>query len=382
MIAIGLMSGTSLDGIDAALLNIRPAGKTYEIALLEFATTPYSEALLAQFASMLPPHSGSAAAMAAVHQAVGQAYADAAAAIAQGRSVDYIAMHGQTIYHDGARAQTLQVGSPYYARDRLAASVCFDFRSADCALGGHGAPLVPYVDSLLLTSPEKDRVAINIGGIANLTYLPRAGVPSEAVAFDCGPGNMLIDAFVSARSNGVQRFDERGTLAAQGVVNDAALQGMQEDPYFRQAPPKSSGREQFGSHFLHAYGALLAALSPQDVAATLTALTATTIADALISIAPVGAEVLVSGGGTENDTLMRMLKERLSGYCVETTDTMHLRSAAKEALAFAVFGYETLRMRPANLPRVTGATQATVLGAVAPYQLDRLFERVKAECAE
>lgn len=381
MIALGLMSGTSLDGIDAAVVELRPKGATYDLRLLDFATTPYDPELLALLNAILPPNPGTAGGFAAAHQSLGRAYADAAAAIAKGRPLDYVAMHGQTVYHDGMRAQTTQLGSPYVLRDRLHASVCFDFRSADCALDGQGAPLVPYVDSILLASPDEDRVAVNIGGIANVTYLPRGNDPAGVIAFDSGPGNMLLDAFVFACTHGSKRFDENGELAARGTLNGMALQAMLRDPYFAQAPPKSTGRERFGTHFLSEHAALLTELSAPDCAATLTALSAISVADAIKRVAPTGSRILLSGGGANNATLVRILKERLSGYPVETTAAMQIPSDAKEAIAFAVLGYETLRMRPANLPRVTGARGPAVLGAIVPYELDALLMRIRAECA-
>ncbi len=382
MIAVGLMSGTSLDGIDAAVVELRPKAGSYDLRLLDFATTPYEPELLEGLRTLLPPNPGSIARAAAVHKALGIAYAGAATAVAGGRTIDFAAMHGQTVYHDGALSQTLQLGSPYYLRDRLSASVCFDFRSADCALDGHGAPLVPYVDALLLSSRDEDRVAVNIGGIANLTFLPRGGAGGDAIAFDTGPGNMLIDAFVFQRSGGKKRYDENGEMAAGGSVNQAALQALLRDPYFALPPPKSTGRERFGAQFLSEHSGVLGHLSDRDGAATLTALTAATLAEGIQRVAPAGARVLLSGGGAQNRALSGALKERLCAYRVETTDTMQIPGDAKEAIAFAVLGYETLRMRPANLPRVTGARAPAVLGAVAPFRLAALLERVRSECAE
>lgn len=382
MIAIGLMSGTSLDGIDAALVEIHPRGASYAFELLDFGTVPYDRETVDALKSIMPPNDGSTSAVAHMHHHVGELYAEAAARVAGTRKIDYAAMHGQTVYHDGERAITLQLGSPYFLRDRLHATVCFDFRSADCALGGHGAPLVPYVDSLLLTSPDEDRIAINIGGIANLTFLPRAATPEHAIAFDCGPGNMLIDAFLQERTANEKNFDEDGAIATRGTVDRAALDRMLADPYFFQVLPKSTGRERFGSQFLLAeHAAVMQALTLEDGAATLTELTAVTIADAVRQLAPAGCAVLVSGGGAYNTSLMKRLRERLSEYRVETTTDMDLRSDAKEAIAFALLGYETLRERPANLPRVTGASAQAVLGAIVPYEFDSLGRRVQAECA-
>ena len=363
--AAGLMSGTSLDGIDVAIVSIETRGGRPDFTLLRFASVPYPEELRALLYSLMPPAAGSAEAIAVAHRRLGEAYAQAVQDAAQGRALDFIALHGQTVYHDGHRAVTLQLGSPYELRDRFNATVVFDFRSADCALGGHGAPLVPYVDALLLGSPDEDRVAVNLGGIANLTYLKKGAPAADAVAFDSGPANMLIDAFVSARTNGTVTYDRDGAFALAGRLNQATLDALLADPYFALTPPKSTGRERFGDQFLTAHDALLAPLSTADGAATLTALTAQTVAAAVKQVAP-PAHVLVSGGGARNPALMAALAERLPGYRVETTDEMNLPVDAKEAIAFALLGFETLRGRPANLPRVTGARAAAVLGAIVP----------------
>ena len=200
MIAVGLMSGTSLDGIDAALVRILPRAGTYSVDLLNFVTVPFEDTLDRQLRAALPPHTATAPTIADLHRRLGAAFARAARTAAGALSVDYIASHGQTIYHDGNAHCTIQLGDPFVIREALRATVCFDFRSADCVLGGSGAPLVPYVDVLLLADPREDRVALNIGGIANVTALPRDAVPNDVMAFDTGPGMMLIDAFVQMRT--------------------------------------------------------------------------------------------------------------------------------------------------------------------------------------
>ncbi|MBV8246071.1 MAG: anhydro-N-acetylmuramic acid kinase [Candidatus Eremiobacteraeota bacterium] len=380
MKALGMMSGTSLDGIDAALVDIAPAGTGYALALLSFVTIPYETPLSERLRSVLPPHSGSIALAAELARDLGEAYARAAVAAVGETAVDYVAMHGQTLFHDGTRGITLQSGLPYALRDAIRATVCFDFRSADCALGGHGAPLMPYVDALLLRSATEDVVAVNLGGIANLTFLPRGAALRDVIAYDTGPGNMLIDSFVFARTQGSAAFDEGGRTALAGNVDAAALQEMLSDPYFAMLPPKSTGRERFGAQFLQAHREVLDRLSLEDGAATLSALTAETVARAVRGAASPGARVVVSGGGAHNRAVVDSLKERLAGYGVEETGIMQLPGDAKEAMGFAVLGYETLRERPANLPQVTGARGPAVLGAIAPYRLAELLARVRSEC--
>ncbi len=379
MIAIGLMSGTSLDGIDAALIRIVPTQAAYELDLLEFRTVAYDRALMESLRAILPPHTGTVGALAELHGAIGRAFGSAACALAGSQKVDYIASHGQSVYHDGERSTTLQIADAFAIREAARATVCFDFRSADCAVGGHGAPLVPYVDRLLLQSSTEERIALNIGGIANYTYLPTDGNLS---ACDTGPGNMLIDAFVHQRTGGAMTFDRDGQLAARGQVNTAALSEMLADSYFAKAPPKSAGREQFGSQFLVLRGSRLQALSTEDGAATLAALTAQSVADAVKALCKPGARIIASGGGVHNRELMRQLEERLAGYRVEASSSMGLSVDGKEALAFAVLGYETLRGRNANLPCATGASRPVPLGAIAPFELTRLLAKVERECAE
>lgn len=380
MIAIGLMSGTSLDGVDAALVRIRPSKGTYAVDLLNFVTLPFEEELMGALRAALPPNAGTVAQLAELHREIGLAFAQAAQLAQSDMPIDYIASHGQTMWHAGDRHVTLQIGDPFVIREAMQTTVCHDFRSADCAAGGHGAPLVPYVDALLLGSDDEDRVAVNIGGIANLTILRRGAGPHEVTAFDSGPGNMLIDAFVRSRTSGETTFDRDGALAAAGSVSQAALDAMLADPYFALAPPKSTGREQFGAQFLQAHAKYLDALSLEDGAATLTALTAASLAHAIADGAPQGARVLVSGGGAHNRALMAALQERLPQFRVERSEVMNLHGDAKEAVAFALLGYETLRGRAANVPGVTGARRAVPLGSIAPYELHSLLAKVEAEC--
>lgn len=382
MIAIGLMSGTSLDGIDAAVVRLVPRGRSYEMDLLEFKTQHFNDSERSALDASLPPNSGSARAIAELHHILGCAFAEAARAVAAGKRIDFIASHGQTVWHDGPAHVTLQVADPFIIRERLETTVCYDFRSADCAAGGQGAPLVPYVDALLLGSDTEARVAVNIGGIANLTSIPRGSGPQDVVAFDTGPGNMLLDAFVRERSDGHVAFDRDGKLAAKGDPDPSLLASMLDDAYFTIAPPKTTGRERFGAHFLRDHAGRLSQLSMEDGAATLAALTAETVARGVRSVAPRGARVLVSGGGANNPSLFEALRRRLEGYRVERSDAMNVHADAKEAIAFAVLGYETLRGRAGNVARATGATRSVLLGAIAPHNLPDLLLRVRDECRE
>jgi anhydro-N-acetylmuramic acid kinase len=378
MRALGLMSGTSLDGIDAALVDVVPSGERYTVRLRRFVSLPFEERLRERLEGVLPPAVGSTAAVAQLHADLASAFLAAARAAAGDAPVDFAATHGLTVYHDGSRATTLQIGRPYELRDALRATVVWDFRSADCALGGQGAPLVPLVDALLLGSDDEDRVAVNLGGICNLTILPRAGTPGDAIAFDAGPGVMLLDAFVRERTG--EPYDRDGRYSAAGSIDETLLARLLTDPYFELPPPKSTGRERFGRQWLDAYRPALERLAIEDGCATLAAFTIQPLAAAIRAYAPPGSRVIVAGGGARNRALVERLAIAL-GSCarVELSDRYGLDPDAKEAIAFAILGYETLRGRRANLPRVTGARSATILGSIVPHDLPSLLSRVAAE---
>lgn len=374
------MSGTSLDGVDAALVEILPRRAGYEVQLLRLETQPFSVELRAALLDSLPPNAGSVATVARLHHAVGRVCAQAARAVAGSERIGFVASHGQTVWHDGPAHVTLQLGDPFVVRESVEATVCYDFRSADCAAGGQGAPLMARVDALLLASAEEDRVALNLGGIANVSLLRRGAAPEETVAFDTGPANMLIDTFVQERSNGRQAFDSGGMLAAAGSVDEDLLARMLADEYFAAPAPKTTGREYFGAQFLARHVDALARLSLEEGAATLVELTAATVANAIVRAGFAGARVIVGGGGARNALLMARLGARLQPARLEPSDTMGLPADAKEAMAFAVLGYETLRDRPGNVPAATGARRPVVLGAIAPHDLRELFARIEIEC--
>jgi anhydro-N-acetylmuramic acid kinase len=382
MLAVGLMSGTSLDGVDAALVEILPRAEGYEVTLRKFQTRPFERDLREALLAALPPNAGGLSALAQLHRSLGRAYAAAVGAIAPADPIGYVASHGQTVWHDGAAHITLQVGDAFEIREAAKTTVCYDFRSADCVAGGHGAPLTAYVDALLLSSPSQDRVAVNLGGIANVTFLKAGARPQDVRAFDTGPANMLLDAFVRARTHGAQSFDRGGALAAAGRVDEALLDAMLRDAYFEASPPKTTGREHFGVQFLGLHAEALGRLSLEEGVATLTELSAATIAQAVARQGFAGARVLVSGGGARNRVLLSRLAARLERSQVETTDALGIPADAKEAIVFAVLGYETLRGRAANALGATGAARRVALGAIAPYGLRALLAQIDSECAE
>jgi anhydro-N-acetylmuramic acid kinase len=330
----GVMSGTSLDGIDVAIVEIR--GK--KIETISFRSSPYPRAIREALLNL-----STVAEVSRLNFLLGELYAKAILAARQ--RVDLIGLHGQTIYHEGGK-YTLQIGEAAVVAERTGVDVISNFREADIAAGGQGAPLVPYVDSLLFGRSKKRRVALNIGGISNVTLLP------EGIAFDTGPGNMVIDALVAHMTDGRERFDRGGRIARSGMVQQDLLRTLLKNPYFKRKPPKSCGREQFGSEFVR--GLIATGLPMRDLVATATELTARTIINAAAS-----SEVIASGGGVHNRYLMERLASELP---VKTTTEFGIDPDAKEAIAFAVLAYETARWRHGNLPSATGARHPVILG--------------------
>jgi len=306
---------------------------------------------------------------------LGALYADAILGAARAGGVDpdaldAVGLHGQTVYHHPRREPngvTVQLGSGAMVAGRLRTIVVNDFRAADVAAGGEGAPLVPYCDCLLLGAPDRNRVALNIGGIANITWLPRGVRTSSLIAFDTGPGNMLVDA--AMRELRGRDYDASGVLAAGGTPDPVWLDELLADSYYRCPPPKSAGRERFGEE----KGRALACerrergMGDADIIATLTLLTARTIAGGIREFAARGAtvdDVIVGGGGAANTTMMRMLADEMAGSRIVPADEYGVPADAKEAICFAILANEALLEVPANIPSVTGAARAVVCGAI------------------
>ncbi len=352
----GVMSGTSLDGIDVAIVEI--SGRRIETA--GFQSTPYNPAVRAAILAVSDAPTGTAA-ISRLNFQLGELYARAVMrAVRRFGPVKLVGCHGQTIYHEGA-SNTLQIGEAAVIAERAAVPVVSNFRARDIAAGGQGAPLVPYVDYLLFRHPKRTRIALNIGGIANITAIPAGASAEKVVAFDSGPGNMAIDAL--ARELG-QPYDRGGKIAESGTVNTALLDELLADGYYRRKPPKSAGREQYGAAFVERLKKT--GLPMRDLITTATVLTAATIALAARRFAGPSTDVIVSGGGVHNRQIMAHLAGFLPDVAISTSTDHGIDADAKEAIAFAVLAHETWRGKPSNLPSATGARRAVVLGDITP----------------
>ncbi len=367
------MSGTSADGVDAAVVRLDDTSGRLEAELLFHDTRPYPRAVRER---VLAAASATAPAIAELDFLLGGLFAEAALHAVQGAGlaraeVDLIGSHGQTICHAPPRrdapGSTMQIGQAAVIAERTGLPVVSDFRVRDMALGGQGAPLVPLADHLLLGRAGETRVLLNIGGIANLTA--SNGRREDLIAFDTGPGNALLDALVRLASHGAEAFDRDGARAARGHVDERLLAELLSHPFFAQAPPRSADRDTFGAPFARRLLAEHASLPLEDVLATAAAFTAESIARAIRGLpAPFTRidRVIASGGGVRNAALMAALRSRLAGVPLEESGAYGLPPDAKEAVAFAVLARETLLGRPGNVPAVTGAARPAILGTITP----------------
>lgn len=382
---IGLNSGTSYDGIDAALVELAGWGRQTRLHLIAYRNYPYSAASRRQLAKLFSPRTGRVDRLCRGNFYLGHLFATAALALIKEAgltpaAIDLIGSHGQTVYHlprpvmvEGIPVRaTLQLGEPAVIAERTGITTVADFRVRDVAAGGAGAPLLPYVDYLLFGRDEgRCRIIQNIGGIANLTLVGGGLRPEEIIAFDTGPGNMVIDGVVSRLTGGRFRYDRDGQIAAAGQVHAGLLAKLLDHPYFAHKPPKTTGREEFGDDYVTAVLAEGAkyGLSTPDLTATVTALTVETIArhyEAYLFPRYKIDEVIVGGGGASNPTLLAMLAQRVAPVPVRRHEDYGLPSAGKEAVAFAVLANETIHGQPASFPAVTGAAHPVVLGKIIP----------------
>ena len=368
---IGLMSGTSLDGIDAALVDIH--GRRPLVRPLGSRTTPYPSQLRARLLAAAEEAPLSAGALARLHVAVGEHLAEAALGLCRTlrippARVALVGSHGQTIHHAPGAHCTLQIGEPAVIAVRTGITTVANFRVADVAAGGEGAPLAPWAHHVLFAHPRRARAVQNLGGIGNVTYLPPGSGPMKVVAFDTGPGNMVIDGVVRRLSRGRAWMDRDGRLARRGRVDDGLLAALLRHPFLRRRPPKSSGREEFGADVVARLvrDGRRRRLADADLVATATAFTARATADAYRRFLPRLDEVLVAGGGSRNPTLVAALAAALPGVRVCPVDELGVDGDALEAYVVALLAWAAATGRSAVLPPVTGARARPVLGQIAP----------------
>jgi anhydro-N-acetylmuramic acid kinase len=367
MRVIGMISGTSYDAIEALAVDLELDGSTVVVDMLQHVSAPYPPELHAAIAAILPPASTTIEQVCRLDTAIGRRFAEVAAELAEragGGPADVVCSHGQTVYHwveNGRALGTLQLGQPAFIAELTGSTVVSDVRTRDIAAGGQGAPLASLVDVLLLGShPDRVCGSLNLGGISNVTVV---GPDREPIAFDIGPASALLDAVVSAASAGRETYDVDGRGAARGTVDAELLAVLLDEPYYAEAPPKSTGKELF--HLAYVQERVGdRQIARDDLLATLTALSAETIANDLRRLGV--AEVIAAGGGTRNPTLMRELEQRLPGVSITTIDAYGIAEAAKEALVFALIGFLTVHGLPGSIASCTGASRATVLGSIAP----------------
>ncbi|PSQ85205.1 MAG: anhydro-N-acetylmuramic acid kinase [Bacteroidetes bacterium QS_3_64_15] len=378
---VGLMSGTSLDGVDAALAHLEGSGPELTMEVNALVHVPYPAALQDLIRRNTEAASSSVRALTRLDARLAETYAEAvrralAEADTSSDTLDLVGAHGQTVCHLPEPADcagtdvraTLQLGNPSTLATRLGVPVVGDFRPADMALGGQGAPLVPYFDYVTFTDADEHRGLLNLGGIANLTVLPAGGTPDEVRAFDTGPANMVIDALADRLFDAP--MDRDGQHAAAGTPDHDLLADLLEGPFFRRKPPKSTGRDDFGADYVDRLlnASQSRGLSPEDTMATATLLTAASVyqgyAQHVRPEQPIDV-LIASGGGVHNDTLLRMLEDAFAPISVRTASEYGVDGDAKEALCFAVLAHETANGVPTSLPSVTGAERAAILGSLS-----------------
>jgi anhydro-N-acetylmuramic acid kinase len=383
MLVLGLMSGTSADGIDVALARISGSPPNLKAKLLGHTSFRFPPSIRKEILHVAEQQSITAGELSQLNFRLGELFADAALAACRRfrvspRRISLIGSHGQTVFHQGRpipffghpTSSTLQIGEASVIAARTGITTIGDFRPADIAVGGQGAPLVPYADYLLYQHPKLGRVSLNLGGIANITVIPATAKPSHVFAFDTGPANILIDALVSHFTGGRQLFDKNARLAIGGRSLPALLDDLLRDPYLKLAPPKSTGRETYGNAYVQKLLALgrRHRAKPADLIRAATIFTALSVVDALNRFVLPKTKIrqlIVSGGGAHNPLILAQLAAVLPGIDVFPSSRLGIPVDAKEAFAFALLAYETFYQRPANIPAATGARRPAILGKIS-----------------
>jgi anhydro-N-acetylmuramic acid kinase len=383
MLVLGIMSGTSADAIDIALARISGAAPHLKAKLLKHTSIKFASPLRKEILRVAEQQTISAGGLSQLNFRLGEAFAEAVLTACRRfriapKKIALIGSHGQTIFHEGRpvpylrrpTASTLQIGEPSILAARTGITTVADFRPADIAQGGQGAPLVPFADYLLYRHEKVGRLSLNLGGIANITVIPAGAKPGQILAFDTGPANMLIDALVAHFTHNRQRYDKDACLAQQGRANPALLNELMRDPYLKLAPPKSTGREYYGRTYLHK---LLAAgrhhkAKPNDLIRAATIFTALSVVDALNRFVLPKTEIhqlIVSGGGAQNPLILGQISAALPRIQIVPSSELGVPGGAKEAFAFALLAYETFHQRPSNVPSATGARRPAILGKIS-----------------
>lgn len=394
MIVIGLMSGTSLDGVDAALVEINGAGVETNVKVLGFQSTPIPNELRERIERAISSDDSHSQLLCSLNFELGHLFAEAAKNLCKRfdfplEKVDLIGSHGQTIYHqpnyeNEYRPSTLQLGEPAVIAYETGVCVVSNFRTMDMAAGGQGAPLVPYTEYLLYRQPNKDRILQNIGGIGNATILPQHATLDDVIAFDTGPGNMVIDEICKQLFH--LPYDRDGDLAKGGTIQEEILDYCMSHPFISQPPPKSTGREVFGKEWTQDLIRRFSHHTRSDLLASVTMFTAKSIIEnyrRYIFPRVTSPEVIVSGGGSFNKTLIQMIRSLLPPECtLILQEDLGFSSESKEAIAFAILANETIHGKTGNIPRATGAKQAVILGNITlpyPVSLSKILKRKKGE---
>lgn len=382
-LVIGLMSGTCTDGIDAALVRISGTGIHTKVQLIDFITIPYENELRTKLLQIASGNYGGSYEISKMNFLLGKLSADACLSVCKSATispsmVDFIGSHGHTIYHQPVEedyfeekvTSTLQIGEAAVISEIMKCPVVADFRVRDIAAGGLGAPLVPYSEFLLYSEATQNIALQNIGGIGNITFLPASGNMEHILAFDTGPGNMIIDSLVSIYTNMQQTYDDGGKIAASGTVHTKLLEWLLTDPYLYAKPPKTTGREYYGTDFVERLCEKAASyqLSYPDIIATATMFTAKAIEINVLQNLPdklLPDRLIVGGGGSQNNTLMKFITECLPMCKVMTNEVIGFDSNAKEAVAFAILANETIFGNTNNVPSATGASHAVVMGKIS-----------------
>jgi anhydro-N-acetylmuramic acid kinase len=376
----GLMSGTSADGVDAAIIDINGN----KVSVLAFDTFPYPAAVRRSIFELVESKNSPLVEVCHLNFVIGEVFAESVLRLCRksgidSNTIDLIGSHGQTIYHNpkgrrfGRRLvrSTLQIGEPSVIAQRTGITTVADFRPTDMAANGQGAPLVPFADYILFRDKKRSRAIQNIGGIANVTYLPADCQQRDIIAFDTGPGNMIIDRTVLLATKGRKKFDRGGKVAERGTVDKRLLNNMLRHPFFSQRPSKSTGREMFGKDYCDCLYrlAIKKGLSAEDVVATATAFTVVSICLSYRRFLPaMPDELILCGGGAKNNTLIKMLRQELGEVRILLSDELGVSCDAKEAISFAILAYATIRGIANNVPSATGADKSLILGKIVPVQ--------------